>query len=247
MSISISEHCYYSAEFGQFVKDASRPLKVAEKMFANQQILGDKTEPNEVRSWPGTVNAIRRLFNDPNRHGREVLPESRIILEYRFDNGSRADVILCGKDRENKDSIFIIEMKNWQKPNPPKFDLKAHYESADLINMVVNGAEKTIDHPSNQVGGYISRFRHLQKVCFDNFNILEWDGSVYLFKMEYWPTSWESLLNHPAFEPNLSNFRIYNRDKEHKLFDRAVEKVNFGSGERVEEILKQIRTRIKMF
>lgn len=126
----------YSDSLGNFFK--LRQNEFIEIMEMNASI---GISPSEISSWKHNFIALTSLLNDAK------IPNSvSILFEYRLPIGGRIDCILCGKDKEGKNNIIIIELKQWTKANK--------ITGTDLLEVYTGGSVKEVLHPIDQANDY---------------------------------------------------------------------------------------------
>ena len=133
----------YEGKIEQFNEDVMQNAiadRAAEKYKAHYN--RNPAEP-EYRSWAISLAILNNSFNYAS------LKDNHVLIEYELPYSSqRIDVMLFGKNSDNKDNVVILELKQWSNNNV--------YESNSEGNIVVDyGAfQKEQPHPSLQVQGY---------------------------------------------------------------------------------------------
>ncbi len=103
---------------------------------------GKNTGVYEVNSWSNSLQFMDRVLND------DVIPaDAGISIEYHIPRSSkRIDFIITGLNHDNKESVVIIELKQWMKAQLTEKD-------AVVITRFKHG-EKETPHPSYQAWSY---------------------------------------------------------------------------------------------
>ncbi len=107
-----------------------------------KDVTGRDTGVSEVNSWTNSLQFMDRILND------DSIPEDvGISIEYHIPRSSkRIDFIITGLDESKKDSVIIIELKQWQKAEITDKD-------AVVVTRFKHG-EKETPHPSYQAWSY---------------------------------------------------------------------------------------------
>lgn len=104
--------------------------------------LGRHTSPNEVTSWKNSMMYMNNVINTKN------IPDAAgIAIEYQIPlTSKRVDFILSGLNSEKKETLLIVELKQWE-----------HAESTGKPGIVItsyqHGKAETA-HPSYQAWSY---------------------------------------------------------------------------------------------
>lgn len=105
--------------------------------------FGFNPSQNEVMSWR---NSLFRLSDILERSG---LQDQGIMVEYKLPlSGKRIDVVVCGRDSNQRKYAVIIELKQWEKCTFTDYD-------SDYVVTWVGGGNRSVLHPSVQVGNYL--------------------------------------------------------------------------------------------
>lgn len=140
----------YKATKEQFLKDFREEklvLKITQGYLEN---VGKPTD-TIIASWNNSLPYLYLLLEDsniPNTCGISIeqgLPN--------VDTRKRIDVVLTGKDKNKKNSMIILELKQWSKVEQP----------ADKVGYIVTKEDNKRPHPSSQAVGYanfIKRYNH---------------------------------------------------------------------------------------
>jgi DUF2075 family protein len=136
----------YVATKRQFLADAPTIEDVVAK--AVRAKLGISVGPGELTAWRNSLGNAMSHFAMNAR----IPDDAGVAIEYRL-NGRRfrIDFMLSGKDSEGRESLVIIELKQWS--DVEKSDLKDH------VRTFVGGRVRDEHHPSYQAWSYSS---HLQ-------------------------------------------------------------------------------------
>lgn len=101
-----------------------------------------KVNDSEYHAWQNSLRHMAMVI-DTN----EISDEASVCIEYRlpFQN-CRIDFIIAGKDKDGKENVVIVELKQWSSVEA--------LVDADLVKTVINGGERNVPHPSYQAWSY---------------------------------------------------------------------------------------------
>ena len=103
-----------------------------------------KVGESEYRSWETSLRVLKDSLDDP------VLFKNKIVIEYRLPYSERRiDVILFGRSKEGRDTIIVIELKQWSNKSIRKIDVEGNLQ----INYGDHWGQQA--HPCAQVQAYI--------------------------------------------------------------------------------------------
>lgn len=137
----------YNANKGQFVQDV-RTGVIATKILNLIREKGlNAGQDREFESWHNSMKFMRDIVDD-----REIDDEVQIAIEYNIPQTSkRVDFIIIGANEQGKDSIVIVELKQWTKAEVVDDDM--HFS----VRTYVANDNRIVCHPSYQAYSY-SRF-----------------------------------------------------------------------------------------
>lgn len=132
----------YSSSKSEFRSDVKNNL-IEKKILAEfQRNLGHSTSKSEISSWQNSMMYMSNALEDS-----EIPADAGISIEYVLPRSSkRIDFVITGKNENNKNSMVIIELKQW-----------AEVEKTDqpgIIRSFVGGAVRELPHPSYQAWSY---------------------------------------------------------------------------------------------
>ena len=114
-------------------------------LIRSKGLLGG--QEREVESWHNSMQFMRNIVDDP-----EIADDVQVAIEYNIPQTSkRVDFLIIGADQGGKDSIVIVELKQWSKAE--KVDDEMHYS----VRTYVANDNRIVCHPSYQAYSY-SRF-----------------------------------------------------------------------------------------
>jgi DUF2075 family protein len=145
----------YVATKQQFLSDA--PIIEDKVEEAVRQKLGIRVSTAEKIAWRNSLgNAMSHFARNPR-----IPDDAGVAIEYRL-NGRRfrIDFMLSGKDPEGRESLVVIELKQWTDIR--ESDLKDH------VRTFVGGGIRDEHHPSYQAWSYSSHLRSYNEYIYSN-------------------------------------------------------------------------------
>ncbi len=138
-----------------FVNDVDLNIitdKISEKY---KQHFG-KSGDSQINSWTESMLRMRGVLAD-----KEIPDDCGVAIEYNIPTISkRIDFILSGFNDEDKESIVIIELKQWQH-------CKAVEGKDGLVNTFTGHANRDVTHPSYQAWTYASLIESFNQTVQD--------------------------------------------------------------------------------
>src|SRR2546425_927032 len=111
---------------------------------------------SEYRAWQQSSQYLKNSFE------AATLTDNKLIIEYELPYSSRRiDVLLFGSDSADKDSIVLLELKQWSN------DSVSDAPAEGNINVDYGQFVKEVAHPSWQVEGYHYDLQDFLKVFED--------------------------------------------------------------------------------
>ena len=125
-----------------FIEDVNLN-KIVDKIYDKYKQLFGRTSESQLNSWKNSMQYMRGVLDDsgiPNNAG--------VAIEFNIPTTSkRIDFILSGRDSKRKDSVIIIELKQWETCNA--------VENKDgIVSTFTGGAIREVAHPSYQAMSY---------------------------------------------------------------------------------------------
>jgi len=107
-----------------------------------QKQLGRKTSDREVQSWKNSMQYMRNVLDDS-----QIPNDAKISIECQVPNTSkRIDFIISGKNEQRKDSVVIVELKQWDSASITNLD--------GVVKTYLGGSIREVSHPSYQAWSY---------------------------------------------------------------------------------------------
>ena len=127
-----------------FVNDVDLNL-ITDKISAKYKEHFGKSGDSQIKSWTQSMFRMRGVLAD------EAIPDNcGVAIEYNIPTTSkRIDFILSGLNNDNKESIVIVELKQWTQ-------CKAVDGKDGLVSTYIGGANREVAHPSYQAWTYAS-------------------------------------------------------------------------------------------
>ena len=167
---------------------------------------------SEYLSWRNSLgNAMSHVMRSERIPG-----DAGIAIEYRL-NGRRfrLDFVISGVDSRGKESLFIVELKQWT--DIQFSDLDEH------VKTVLGGGVRDVTHPSYQVWSYKSHLEMFNEYVYENE--LSVEACAYLHNCKD-----NQVINDSRYENALRLAPVFfhgEHDKLQKLIEGKIEK---GSG-----------------
>jgi hypothetical protein len=140
----------YSELKSQFLDDVLHD-RVAERIHEEfQRQLKRKTSKQELDSWRNSLLYMRTVLEDI-----EIAADCGVAIEYQIPQSSkRIDVLISGRCAEGRESLVIVELKQWSEVQTTSRD--------GVVRTFVGGALREVTHPSYQAWSYAN--------LLENFN-----------------------------------------------------------------------------
>jgi DUF2075 family protein len=154
----------YLATKSEFLRDA--PIiedKVRDAVLSKFNI---QVGTPEYLSWRNSLgNAMSNILNSSN-----IPDDVAIAIEYRLEGRKlRLDFVIGGMDSEERESLVIVELKQWTEIQFS--DLDEH------VKTILGGGLVVTQHPSYQAWSYLSHLQH--------YNTYVYESDVQVFACAY--------------------------------------------------------------
>ena len=207
----------YLATKEQFLKDAPFIEDIVRNAVKNR--FGFNASPSEVSAWRNSLgNAMFHVMNS------SMIPDdSGIAIEYRL-NGRRfrLDFVIAGKDVFGKDSVVIIELKQWSEVEFS--DLQEH------VKTVLGGSLVDTTHPSYQAWSYQTHLEQYNEFVYSNS--VSVTSCAYLHNLKD-----TSVIKSQIFSEIVSKTPVYVHGELSELQSLIFSKITMGNGV---EVIKSI-------
>ena len=145
----------YLASKAQFLDDAPQiEDRVAESV---KRRLGFTATKSEYESWRNSLgNAMAHVMRSPR-----IPNDASVAIEYRLNGRKfRLDFVVGGKNKDGKESLVVIELKQWTLVEPS--------ELAEHVRTALGGGIRDVTHPSYQVWSYKSHLEQFNEYIYSN-------------------------------------------------------------------------------
>lgn len=117
--------------------------RIVDKIYDKYRLFFGRTSESQLNSWKNSMQYMRGVLDD-----REIPDNAGVAIEFNIPTTSkRIDFILSGRDFNRKDSIIIIELKQWETCTA--------VEGKDaIVSTFTGGGVREVAHPSYQAMSY---------------------------------------------------------------------------------------------
>lgn len=207
----------YLATKAEFLSDAATIEDIVRDQV--RQKLNINVGESEYRAWR---NSLGNAMSNAMRSSR-IPDDAGVAIEYRLDLGrKRIDFMLSGRDHQNNPSLYIIELKQWEKIEES--------ETRDHVKTYIGGAIREELHPSYQAWSYQSRL--------ESYNEFIYETGVNMGSCSYLhncPTN--NVVGSSRYEAILSKSPVFIKGQMDELTEAIGKQIVSGSGI---EILKSV-------
>ena len=104
----------YKAKKSEFLKDAPVIEDKIRKGVKDKIGIDIKVDSSEYNSWKNSIgNAMFHVINNST-----IPDDAEIAIEYQLSGQKlRIDFLVCGKNRDKKINIIVVELKQWSQMN----------------------------------------------------------------------------------------------------------------------------------
>jgi DUF2075 family protein len=174
--------------------------------------LNFKVAESEYLSWRNSLgNAMSHVMRSDR-----IPSDAGIAIEYRL-NGRRfrLDFVISGLDGQGKESLVIVELKQWT--DIQFSDLDEH------VKTVLGGGVRDVTHPSYQVWSYKSHLEMFNEYVYENE--LSVEACAYLHNCKD-----NQVINNSRYENALRLAPVFFHGEHDKLQKLIEDKIEKGSG-----------------
>ncbi len=108
----------------------------------------------EIRSWASSLVYMDRIMQD-----KSIPEDCGVAIEYQIpQTGKRIDFIISGQNENNKDSVILIELKQWSEARLTFKD--------SIVETYVGGRMGEHTHPSYQAWSYATLLQGFNEVVY---------------------------------------------------------------------------------
>ena len=132
----------YEGVKSEFINDVNLNL-IVNKIYEKYQKYFGRTSDSQLNSWKNSMQYMRGVLDD-----NEIPDNAGVAIEFNIPTTSkRIDFILSGRDKNKKDSVIIIELKQWEK-------CEAVEGKDGIVSTFTGHAVREVTHPSYQAMSY---------------------------------------------------------------------------------------------
>lgn len=200
----------YLATKDQFLLDAPT---IEDKVRAEvKRKLGHNVGDAEYSSWRNSLgNAMYHAMNTD-----EIPGEAGVAIEYRVNGRAfRIDFMLSGKNHTGKESLVIIELKQWT-------DIEFS-DLAEHVRTYVGGGIKDKPHPSYQAWSYLSHLKMYNEYIYETE--VEVKACAYLHNCDD-----PSVVNASRYEEKLNEVPVFIKGQGPELRSLISSNIKEGTG-----------------
>ena len=200
----------YLSTKDQFLLDAPT---IEDKVRAEvKRKLGHNVGDAEYSSWRNSLgNAMYHAMNTD-----EIPGEAGVAIEYRVNGRAfRIDFMLSGKNHSGKESLVIIELKQWT-------DIEFS-DLAEHVRTYVGGGIKDKPHPSYQAWSYLSHLKMYNEYIYETE--VEVKACAYLHNCDD-----PSVVNASRYEEKLNEVPVFIKGQGPELRSMISANIKEGTG-----------------
>ena len=174
--------------------------------------LGHNVGDAEYSSWRNSLgNAMYHAMNTD-----EIPGEAGVAIEYRVNGRAfRIDFMLSGKNHTGKESLVIIELKQWT-------DIEFS-DLAEHVRTYVGGGIKDKPHPSYQAWSYLSHLKMYNEYIYETE--VEVKACAYLHNCDD-----PSVVNASRYEEKLNEVPVFIKSQGPELRSMISANIKEGTG-----------------
>jgi DUF2075 family protein len=207
----------YLSSKAQFLEDAH----IIEDLVrdAVKVNLGIGVSQNEYASWRNSLgNGMSHIISSP-----EIPDDAGIAIEYQLNKlKNRIDFIVSGKDSHGRESIVIVELKQWT-------DVE-YSELPEHVNTFVGQKKRDVVHPSYQARSYAS--------LLEMYNEYVYETPVKVTSCAYLHNCLElEVVNDSRYEEALRNTPVFVKGQKREIISLITSQIKAGDGV---ELLRKI-------
>lgn len=203
----------YSGAWTSFVVEATRNQIAETLRLAFRQYYGHDPSISESTSWRMSLLMLANVgqYAELSDHG--------IMIEYQLPLASkRLDAMILGHDKQSQTRGIVVELKQWEKCKPA--------DGERQVWTYVGGREREVNHPSEQVRGYVEYLQNVH-TTFQGADAIALDGCGYLHNYH---VAKDVVLNDVKFASLLQSYPLFGNDDHDALAAYLHKGVGSGGG-----------------
>src|SRR3989338_4195714 len=170
-----------------------------------------KVNESEYRSWETSLRVLKDSLDVPE------LFQNKMVVEYRLPYSERRiDVILFGRSKEGKDTVIVIELKQWSNNSLKKIDVEGNIE----ISYGDHWGQQA--HPCAQVHAYVIDMNDYIKIFREESNV-DLVGCSYCHNYN---KKEDSILYDEQFKSLIKEYPLFSKQDVKKLGEYLIEKLS---------------------
>ena len=203
----------YSRKKDEFCDDVFEN-RIEDEIYNIYQAKIGGTSRQEIRSWKNSMQYMKNIVESPS------IPNDAIIsIEFMIPNtAKRVDFIISGQDTNKRDSIVIVELKQWEKANKTGMDA--------IVSSFVGKSIRDLSHPSYQAWTYAS--------LLESFNETVQEQKVGIYPCAYLHNGVEvEELFDDVYKDHLEKAPLYKKDDARKLREFIENYIKYGDSNNI--------------
>ncbi|KKB35221.1 DUF2075 domain-containing protein [Bacillus thermotolerans] len=182
----------------------------------------------EVRSWDNSMQYMYRVLSD-----QEIPNDAGVAIEFKIPHTSkRVDFLISGLDRKSRQSVVIVELKQWEKVE------KVQGKEAIVKTALNRGLHETT-HPSYQAWSYAALIKDY------NENMQQKDTKLYpcTYLHNYLNQGAKDPLTDPIYEYYIKEAPVFVKGDSGKLRDFIKRYIKHGDNKEILYMIDKGRIR----
>lgn len=172
--------------------------------------LGRHTSPNEALSWKNSMMHMYKVVNTP-----DIPDDSEIAIEYQIPlTSKRVDFIIAGQNKDKRDNIVIIELKQWESA---KLTSKS-----GIVKTRFQFGESEVAHPSYQAWSYAETLYNFNETVRENDILL----SPCAFLHNY---NDDNVISHPQYKEYIDKAPLFLKSDAQRLQNFIKSRIKYGT------------------
>ena len=199
----------YTATAAEFSRDVFANQIEQKILSAFSSQLGHTTSASEIDSCKNSMQYMNNVLVSG-----EIPHDAGVAIEYQIPlTSKRVDFILSGLDGDNRETVVIVELKQWSEVSITQKDA--------IVQTVLGRAKRETTHPSYQAWTYTALIR--------DFNVEVQDGEISLRPCAYLHNCLDpSAVKAPFYDEHTAKAPVFIRNDAELLRDFLSQHVKHG-------------------
>ena len=204
----------YSASRAEFSEDVFSNQIEQKILDAFASRLGRSTSRSEIESWKNSMQYMNSVLVSG-----EIPDDAGVAIEYQVPlTSKRVDFILSGADENHRDTVVIVELKQWSKVSATQKDA--------IVETYIGKGLREVTHPSYQAWTYAALIR--------DFNVEVQEGKIALHPCAYLHNCLDpSAIKSPFYGEHIAQAPLFIRDDVGLLRDFLKQHVKYGDKSKI--------------